>query len=1669
TTAGPTMAVFTATDLKVVKVSQSQYSQAYPATVDVSVTLQKTSGDIDTSDRFRVEFLYASLNYVAKLADTSSTIYVTYARTYQVETIHLYLLVGLRTAFLSISDITFRSGSLYGGHTLETRKNATTVAQVNSLLQAAVGTTNLFTNVTVQDYDECSNDSRNDCFQHSECMNTPGSYTCSCPTGFLDQNLSRPGRVCGANLTSPSPKPTMGNTTVNLTTPSPVVNTTANIRTSKLTMANITANLTTPRLTMANTTAYLTSPSLTMANTTANLTTPSPTAVNTTANLTTLRLTMANTTANLTTPSPTAVNTTANLTTPRLTMANTTANLTTPRFTMANTTANLTTPRLTMANTTANLTTPSPTAVNTTANLTTPRLTMANTTVNLTTPNPTAVNTTANLTTLRLTMANTTADLTTPSPTAVNTTANLATLRLTMANTTANITTPSPTAVNTTANLTTLRLTMANTTANLTTPSPTAVNTTANLTTPRLTMANTTANLTTPRFTMANTTANLTTPRFTMANTTANLTTPRLTMANTTANLTTPRLTMTNTTANLTTPRPTAVNTTANLTTPRLTMANTTANLTTPSPTAVNTTANLTTLRLTVANTTANLTTPNPTAVNTTANLTTPRLTMANTTANLTTPRPTAVNTTANLTTLRLTMANTSANLTTPSPTAVNTTVNVTKPRHTAVNTMAYLTTLRLTMANTTANLTTPSFSIANTTANLTTPRPTAVNTTANITTPRLTMANTTANLTTPNTTAANTTANITTPRLTMANTTANLTTPSPTIVNITSNITTPRLTMANTTANLTTPSSTAVNTTANVTTLRLTMANTTANLTIPRLTIANTKANLTTLSPIVVNKTENATTLKFTIANTTANLTASSPTVMVVNTTANATTWTLTSDNTTANFTTSSTTVQNTAIEVTSPILPNTNTTINIATSGTTLEGKNMTTSGFYATTGTITVTTVPVAVDTTKVIPISSEAVTTQIPQTPVFSATNLKMTKVSQSQYSEAYPATVDVSVTLQKSAGNISSDDFTEETLSAVILFTNNGNLEDATVRSSTFGVTISEYDIAFLKTYAGQRTSLTLTDLKASNVAVDNNCALYTHLCLNVTSTNENVRFGTSGDTCLQLGSGEGQAGPKNCSLAIGSCTETCDTNAVCVNQGSSSQCVCKSGYSGDGTSCTDVNECESTSAACSSDENANCVNSVGSFSCVCKTGYHEDNGTCVESDRFNVEFLYTTLNYVVELANKSSTIYVTYARNYEIETIHLYLLVGLSSDFLSISNITFRNGSLYGSHTLETKKGTTTAAQVKSKLEAVVSTTKLFTNVTAQDYDECSDESRNDCFQHSECVNTPGSYTCSCPTGFIDRNLSRPGRVCGADRFFIAVGAIGGALFLFILLLCALQGSKKPTHTSTAKMSFSAKTEQHGPIPVKWRRVDRLNKATQMSGFTSGGLVWAQDAGKTLWWPARIVSTVNGASALWVRWYGSGLYSKDAETEATHPPLPRAYKTSMHDTWGAPKYGTVDEFATPASYYPVDWRGLQMQQFSPYVMAAPNLGRDRIYLPSRDRSQTMADQSDWYPYDTLASRPPRRQFAEMPFGDQERGYGSQSSRQGQPREQLDENAFEATIDFTSFKAGSGVSQTDRASESSDEVFQDNLDMDEIYFNDDFWEQFPDGPMGQSEA
>ncbi|XP_018118631.1 nidogen-1 isoform X5 [Xenopus laevis] len=69
----------------------------------------------------------------------------------------------------------------------------------------------------------------------------------------------------------------------------------------------------------------------------------------------------------------------------------------------------------------------------------------------------------------------------------------------------------------------------------------------------------------------------------------------------------------------------------------------------------------------------------------------------------------------------------------------------------------------------------------------------------------------------------------------------------------------------------------------------------------------------------------------------------------------------------------------------------------------------------------------------------------------------------------------------------------------------------------------------------------------------------------------------------------------------------------CDTNAVCrPAQGNQYICECTSGFRGDGRTCYDVDECETSQ--CHPD--AVCYNIPGSFSCHCKPGYQGNGFQC---------------------------------------------------------------------------------------------------------------------------------------------------------------------------------------------------------------------------------------------------------------------------------------------------------------------------------------------------------------------------------------------------------------------------------------------------------------------
>ncbi|KAF8823024.1 subtilisin SUB7, partial [Cardiosporidium cionae] len=68
----------------------------------------------------------------------------------------------------------------------------------------------------------------------------------------------------------------------------------------------------------------------------------------------------------------------------------------------------------------------------------------------------------------------------------------------------------------------------------------------------------------------------------------------------------------------------------------------------------------------------------------------------------------------------------------------------------------------------------------------------------------------------------------------------------------------------------------------------------------------------------------------------------------------------------------------------------------------------------------------------------------------------------------------------------------------------------------------------------------------------------------------------------------------------------------CDTNAVCTDGSSGSQCHCKPGFNGNGGQCQDIDECNYHPCG----KVSTCHNKVGSFECRCIAGFKRVNDFC---------------------------------------------------------------------------------------------------------------------------------------------------------------------------------------------------------------------------------------------------------------------------------------------------------------------------------------------------------------------------------------------------------------------------------------------------------------------
>uniref|UniRef100_A0A672U5S2 Signal peptide, CUB and EGF-like domain-containing protein 3 n=1 Tax=Strigops habroptila TaxID=2489341 RepID=A0A672U5S2_STRHB len=78
-------------------------------------------------------------------------------------------------------------------------------------------------------------------------------------------------------------------------------------------------------------------------------------------------------------------------------------------------------------------------------------------------------------------------------------------------------------------------------------------------------------------------------------------------------------------------------------------------------------------------------------------------------------------------------------------------------------------------------------------------------------------------------------------------------------------------------------------------------------------------------------------------------------------------------------------------------------------------------------------------------------------------------------------------------------------------------------------------------------------------------------------------------------------------------------TDNCHIDAICQNTPKSYKCICKSGYTGDGKHCKDVDECErEDNAGCVHE----CVNIPGNYRCTCYDGFRlaHDGHNCLDLD-----------------------------------------------------------------------------------------------------------------------------------------------------------------------------------------------------------------------------------------------------------------------------------------------------------------------------------------------------------------------------------------------------------------------------------------------------------------
>ncbi|XP_078678345.1 uncharacterized protein LOC144914402, partial [Branchiostoma floridae x Branchiostoma belcheri] len=220
---------------------------------------------------------------------------------------------------------------------------------------------------------------------------------------------------------------------------------------------------------------------------------------------------------------------------------------------------------------------------------------------------------------------------------------------------------------------------------------------------------------------------------------------------------------------------------------------------------------------------------------------------------------------------------------------------------------------------------------------------------------------------------------------------------------------------------------------------------------------------------------------------------------------------------------------------------------------------------------------------------------------------------------------------------------------------------------------------------------------------------------------------------------------------------VDECTDwshNCSPHATCTNTPASFTCACNPGYSGDGVTCIDIDECADGTDNCSPD--ATCFNTPGSFTCICNSGYIGDGFFCYDDHDECADDSHNCSPHATCSNTPGS-----FTRTCDFG----YFGDGVRCTALSCPNLMAPdNGALspMGLHYYE-KVVTFTCNQGFELNGATTATCQAGSNgnlewsdpvPTCTDNDECIDGGHN-CSPLATCTNTPGSFTCTCNSGYF--------------------------------------------------------------------------------------------------------------------------------------------------------------------------------------------------------------------------------------------------------------------------------------------------------------------------